>query len=107
VADLKRNAWQLAREAEKKDAGFQIAHSELSSALARAGLKRLAAEDAKKQAGAATKALQQLKEKIARAKAKEIDNAKPETGQPAGTVDGEGARQVAEGQTVSSGQAGQ
>lgn len=112
AADLKAKAWQLAREAERKDAEFQLAHSELSSALARAELKRLDAENAKKQAEAAFKALADLKQKT---KAKESNDAKPETEQPADTVDGqvdesidkEGDRQVTEGQAVSARQTGQ
>lgn len=117
AADLKAKAWQLAREDERKDAEFHLAHSELSAALARGGLKRLDAEDTERRARAATKVLEQLKEKIARAK--ESNDAKSKTEQPADAVDGqidesidkpvdgEGARQVAEGQAVPSGQAGQ
>ena len=66
AVDLKRNAWRLARESERKSAGLQLAHSELSSALAKAELKRLDAEDAKRQAQTAVEILNQLKEKKCR-----------------------------------------
>lgn len=82
-----------------------------------AELKRLDAEDAKRQARAAVEILNQLKEEIAMAKAKETDDAKSETEQPANTVDqsvdqsveqpvDEQRDGVAEGQTVPTGQAG-
>jgi len=134
AADLKTKAWQLARENERKSAEFQLAHSELSSALARAELKRLDAEDAKKQARTAAKVLKQLKEKSARAKAKadaeakEAKDAKSETEQPIDgqidqpveqpvdgqidqpveqPVEGKGDKPIAERQAAPAGQAGQ
>jgi len=77
ATDLKRNAWQLARESEKRDAEFQLAHAELTGYLARAELKRLKAEDAKRQAETAAKVITNLKEKAeTQAKAKANAEAK-------------------------------
>lgn len=132
AAKLKRKAWWLARKSERKDAEFQLAHSEFAAVLARGELKRLDAEEAKRQAKAAVKALAKLKAKAeTEAKVQETNDAKPETEQSAGTVDGqiddsdvkhiddsdvrqieqpvdgESDKPIAEGQAVPSGQAGQ
>jgi len=116
AAKLEANAQRLARENERKSAEFHLAHSEFAAILARGELKRLDAEEAERAANAAARALERLKEKFAKAKTKETDDAKSETGQPIDqsidqsideAVEGKGAQPVAEGQAVPSGQAGQ
>ena len=48
--ELKRIAYQLAMEHERKSLEFQKAHAELSAAIAESGLKQLEAEDAERKA---------------------------------------------------------
>lgn len=83
--EIKKQAFQLARLAEREDLEFQKAHGELVVAIAEAGLKQFEVDDAKKQAERAARVVEQLKNKAAKKKTeKEKDNAKSEAGQSVG-----------------------
>jgi len=66
----KRHAYGLVREYERKNLESQKAHGRLRVALAEVGLKRMEAEDAKRQAETTARQLQELEAKQTKAKAK-------------------------------------
>lgn len=74
--EIKKQAFVLAREDNKKNLEFQKAHGQLTAAMAEAGLKQIEADDAKREAEKLTKAAEAKAQKQAEKKAKTEAKAK-------------------------------